>query len=53
MEFGTCTFEGAPAQGGMGWNVVDYTKQPPRAAFHALARAYGNASSHGRPLAAT
>jgi hypothetical protein len=29
MEFGTCTFKGAPDQGGMGWNVVDYTKQPP------------------------
>ncbi|GAA4709268.1 hypothetical protein [Phytohabitans rumicis] len=29
MEFGTCTFEGAPEQGGMGWNAVDYTKQPP------------------------
>lgn len=29
MEFGSCTFEGAPEQGGMGWNVVDYTKEPP------------------------
>ncbi|MFC7530806.1 abortive infection protein [Actinoplanes sp. GCM10030250] len=29
MEFGTCTFKGAPEQGGMGWNVVDYTKEPP------------------------
>lgn len=29
MEFGSCTFEGAPEQGGMAWNVVDYTKQPP------------------------
>jgi hypothetical protein len=29
MEFGSCTFEGAPQQGGMGWNVVDYTKEPP------------------------
>jgi hypothetical protein len=29
MEFGTCTFQGAPEQGGMGWNVVDYTKEPP------------------------
>jgi len=29
MEFGSCTFDGAPEQGGMGWNVVDYTKQPP------------------------
>jgi hypothetical protein len=29
MEFGCCTFEGAPQQGGMGWDVVDYTKEPP------------------------
>ncbi|MEV6195700.1 abortive phage infection protein [Streptomyces sp. NPDC051920] len=29
MEFGCCTFEGAPERGGMGWDVVDYTKQPP------------------------
>jgi hypothetical protein len=28
-EFGTCTFEGAPAQGGLGWRAIDYTKQPP------------------------
>lgn len=28
-EFGTCTFKGAPEQGGMGWNVVDYDKDPP------------------------
>ncbi|MGW5862375.1 abortive phage infection protein [Streptomyces sp. NPDC055239] len=28
-EFGTCTFRGAPEQGGMGWDVVDYTKEPP------------------------
>lgn len=28
-EFGTCTFRGAPEQGGMGWDVVDYTKDPP------------------------
>ncbi|MGW8378366.1 abortive phage infection protein [Actinacidiphila sp. SB3-2] len=28
-EFGTCTFKGAPAKGGMGWRTVDYTKQPP------------------------
>lgn len=28
-EFGSCTFRGAPEQGGMGWDVVDYTKQPP------------------------
>ena len=29
LEFGTCTFAGAPQQGGMGWNVVDYAKDPP------------------------
>ncbi|MFJ8995737.1 abortive phage infection protein [Streptomyces sp. NPDC102279] len=29
MEFGCCTFQGAPEQGGMGWDVVDYTKDPP------------------------
>ncbi|MFI6490562.1 abortive phage infection protein [Streptomyces sp. NPDC050564] len=29
MEFGCCTFRGAPEQGGMGWDVVDYTKEPP------------------------
>ncbi|MFD8864730.1 abortive phage infection protein [Streptomyces sp. NPDC059590] len=28
-EFGTCTFKGAPEQGGMGWYVVDYDKDPP------------------------
>lgn len=28
-EFGTCTFKGAPEQGGMGWAVVDHTKEPP------------------------
>ncbi|NGO47275.1 abortive phage infection protein [Streptomyces ureilyticus] len=28
-EFGTCTFKGAPEAGGMGWNIVDYTKEPP------------------------
>ncbi|MGY0021813.1 abortive phage infection protein [Streptomyces sp. YJ-C3] len=28
-EFGTCTFEGAPGSGGMGWDVVDYAKDPP------------------------
>ncbi|NGO14344.1 abortive phage infection protein [Streptomyces sp. HC44] len=28
-EFGTCTFKGAPEAGGMGWNVVDHTKEPP------------------------
>ncbi|MFE4547160.1 MULTISPECIES: abortive phage infection protein [unclassified Streptomyces] len=29
MEFGCCTFEGAPERGGMGWDVVDRTKEPP------------------------
>jgi hypothetical protein len=29
MEFGCCTFRGAPEQGGMGWDVVDYTKERP------------------------
>jgi hypothetical protein len=28
LEFGCCTFEGADADAGMGWNVVDYTKVP-------------------------
>lgn len=28
-EFGTCTFKSAPEQGGMGWYVVDYDKDPP------------------------
>ncbi|MEU9608172.1 abortive phage infection protein [Streptomyces sp. NPDC048057] len=28
-EFGTCAYEGAPQTGGMGWDVVDHTKQPP------------------------
>ncbi|MER6146378.1 abortive phage infection protein [Streptomyces sparsogenes] len=28
-EFGCCTFKGAPEQGGMGWSVVDYDKEPP------------------------
>ncbi|MEU4796206.1 abortive phage infection protein [Streptomyces sp. NPDC023327] len=29
-ECGTCTYEGAPERGGMGWHdVVDYTKEPP------------------------
>ncbi|WP_369169255.1 abortive phage infection protein [Streptomyces sp. R28] len=27
-EFGTCTYVGAPEGGGMGWNIVDYTKEP-------------------------
>jgi hypothetical protein len=29
LEFGTCTFQGAPELGGMAWNVVDYSKEPP------------------------
>ncbi|WP_181764518.1 abortive phage infection protein [Streptomyces albidus (ex Kaewkla and Franco 2022)] len=28
-EFGTCTYKGAPEQGGMGWDVVDYDKPEP------------------------
>ncbi|MFD8233189.1 abortive phage infection protein [Streptomyces sp. NPDC059696] len=28
-EFGTCAYAGAPETGGMGWDVVDYDKQPP------------------------
>jgi hypothetical protein len=28
-EFGTCTFVGAPEAGGMGWDIVDYDKNPP------------------------
>ena len=28
-ECGTCTFKGAPQQGGMGWDVVDQEKDPP------------------------
>ncbi|WP_030043048.1 abortive infection protein, partial [Streptomyces resistomycificus] len=28
-EFGTCTFVGAPEAGGMGWDIVDYEKDPP------------------------
>lgn len=28
-EFGCCTYEGAEADGGLGWDVVDYTKEPP------------------------
>ncbi|WP_438295842.1 abortive phage infection protein [Streptomyces sp. HUAS TT7] len=27
-EFGTCAYAGAPKAGGMGWDVVDRTKQP-------------------------
>ncbi|WBB62335.1 abortive phage infection protein [Streptomyces sp. WMMC500] len=28
-EFGCCTYEGAPADGGMGWYKIDYNKKPP------------------------
>ena len=28
-EFGTCAYVGAPEAGGMGWNIVDYDKNPP------------------------
>ncbi|WAZ21607.1 abortive phage infection protein [Streptomyces cinnabarinus] len=28
-EFGTCTYLGAPEAGGMGWDIVDYDKNPP------------------------
>ena len=28
LEFGCCTFEGADADAGMGWNIVDYSKDP-------------------------
>jgi hypothetical protein len=28
-EFGCCTYAGGAADGGMGWNVVDYDKDPP------------------------
>ncbi|WP_405582385.1 abortive phage infection protein [Streptomyces sp. NBC_01092] len=27
-EFGTCAYVGAPEAGGMGWSIVDYTKEP-------------------------
>ncbi|KMS68206.1 abortive phage infection protein [Streptomyces viridochromogenes] len=27
-EFGTCAYVGAPEAGGMGWNIVDYSKEP-------------------------
>ncbi|WP_420824780.1 abortive phage infection protein [Streptomyces coryli] len=29
-EFGTCAYRGAPDAGGMAWQVIDYTKQPPQ-----------------------
>jgi hypothetical protein len=28
-EFGTCAYLGAPEAGGMGWDIVDYAKDPP------------------------
>ncbi|GAA2445315.1 hypothetical protein GCM10010191_72750 [Actinomadura vinacea] len=28
-ECGTCAYEGAPQAGGMGWNVIDYSKPEP------------------------
>jgi hypothetical protein len=28
-EFGSCAYVGAPEAGGMGWDIVDYTKEPP------------------------
>ncbi|MFJ7073166.1 abortive phage infection protein [Streptomyces sp. NPDC098781] len=27
-EFGTCAYEGAPETAGMGWDIVDHTKEP-------------------------
>ncbi len=29
LEYGSCTFVGAPEHGGMGWDTVDYGKEPP------------------------
>ncbi|GID28611.1 hypothetical protein [Paractinoplanes brasiliensis] len=29
-EFGCCTYRGAAARGGMGWDIVDYDADPPR-----------------------
>jgi len=29
LEFGCCTFKGAPEVGGMGWDIVDYQVDPP------------------------
>jgi hypothetical protein len=28
-EFGCCTFKGAEDLGGMGWNIIDFSKMPP------------------------
>lgn len=30
MEFGCCTFQGAEDLGGRGWEIVDWSKMPPR-----------------------
>jgi hypothetical protein len=30
MEFGCCTFRGAEDLGGRGWQIIDWTKRPPR-----------------------
>ena len=35
-EFGTCTFVGAPEAGGMGWDIVDYDKDPPEIKGHVV-----------------
>jgi hypothetical protein len=29
LEFGCCTYPGAPQSGGSGYDIVDYTKEPP------------------------
>ncbi|HYN96409.1 MAG TPA: abortive infection protein, partial [Pilimelia sp.] len=29
LEFGCCTYTGAPERGGMGWDVTDYSVDPP------------------------
>jgi hypothetical protein len=29
LEFGSCTYPGAPQAGGMGYDIVDYGKEPP------------------------
>jgi hypothetical protein len=29
-EFGCCTYQGAQDKGGMGWDIVDWSAQPPR-----------------------
>ncbi len=33
-EFGSCTYEGAPDSGGMGWDVIDYGKPRPEIKGH-------------------